>query len=168
MGRRLRLDLLSTKPMLEPSALRLIAKCSLDAPAYPKDKVRVALHMNGCDAPIPALDTEEMRAAVRHSVRAISAYRAQAATQSLSEKEQLELYIMRYQASGCYILQHDLKLALLELELLAKLLRPLQGQSHIQAQLNAHVLGTLTWLTNALGDANASHRYATWRTQLST
>lgn len=154
--------------MLEPSALRLIAKCSLDAPAYPKDKVHIALHMDGCDAPIPALDTEEMRTAVQHSVHAISAYRARLASQTLPEQEQQELHQMRYQVCGCYILQHDLKLARSELELLAKSLRPLRGQPHMQAQLNAHVLGTLTWLTDALGDVNASQRYATWRTQLST
>ena len=75
---------------------------------------------------------------------------------------------MRYQVCGCYILQHDLTLARSELELLTKSLRPRRGQPPWQAQLNARVLGTLAWLTEALGDVNASKRYALWRTQLST
>lgn len=154
--------------MLEPGALRLMAKWSFDAPAYPREKVDAALHMDGRDAPIPALNTEEMCTAVQHCVRAVSAYRAQLGTQTLSEQEQQELYEMRYQVCGCYILQHDLTLARSELELLTKSLRPWRGQPPWQAQLNARVLGTLAWLTEALGDVNASKRYALWRTQLST
>lgn len=154
--------------MLEPGALRLMAKWSFDAPAYPRNKVDVALHMDGRDAPIPALNTEEMCKAVQHCVRAVSAYRTQLGTQTLSEQEQQELYEMRYQVCGCYILQHDLTLARSELELLTKSLRPWRGQPPWQAQLNARVLGTLAWLTEALGDVNASKRYALWRTQLST
>ena len=153
--------------MFEPGALRLMAKWSFDAPAYPRDKVDAALHMDGCDAPIPALNTAEMCAAVQHCVHAVSAYRAQLSTQTLSEQEQQELYQMRYQVCGCYILQHDLTLARSELELLTKSLRPWRGQPQVQVQLNARVLGTLTWLTEALGDVNASKRYALWRTQLS-
>ena len=50
--------------MLEPGALRLMAKWSFDAPAYHREKVDAALHMDGRDAPIPALNTEEMCTAV--------------------------------------------------------------------------------------------------------
>lgn len=143
--------------------LQHIARSALANSQFPYTKVHQALHKDAHEAPIPVLNSKE-REAVQHAVRALCASLSRSVPGDDRKNE------MRYILCGCYILQHEMQRARSELELLAKTLRPRREQAALphQAKLNANVLGTLAWLTSALGDINASTRYMAWRSDLPT
>ena len=160
-----------TSPLFRADVLHRVATNALTADTFPRAKHAAAL---GDDDAQLRLEAPE-RSTVQEAVRVLSAYASAAEREGLRT---FEVQRLRYALCGCRILVGDMVQARIELEQLAKALRPPRRAGDMPPQelrerlaLDEAVLGTLVKLTRpAAGGEHRGEqpheRYERWRKEI--
>lgn len=163
-----------SSPLFREDVLRRAVEGSLSAPDFPCVKHTRALQCGACSQrDAVSLGAHEDRA-VRGAAQTLAAYVSAATNEGLLRSASVQK--LRYAQCGCWLLLGDDRTARLELERLAKELRPrrragadpVAGSLKEQLILNAEVLGTLEAMhvageTGDVATERPSERYRRWR-----